>query len=514
MGRKPIKRERRGLAKWLVDRNPIARAVIRGQARKGVDAKAHGNYPAPYAALDLVMAAPGRSLSEAARAEADAVAALATGPVCKSLVGIFFASEAAKKLAKFEDGQSPERVRRAAVVGGGIMGGGIASLMADKKVEVRLADLSRAALDAATWQHRKDIARKRKRRRLSTGQANAAMDRLEVSVGISGVGEADIAIEAVAEVMKVKHAVLGELAGAMPEDAILATNTSSLSVTAMQRALPGPERVVGMHFFNPVKKMPLVEIVRGEETSDATITRTAALAVALGKTPVVTKDVPGFLVNRLLGPYLDEAVRLFVDGVSPVRIDRLLVAFGMPMGPFTLLDEVGFDIAAHAAGSPHEGYARMTPCDALGGMISRTPRQEVGQGSTTTRRSARRARRRRSWGTSIASSAAPAPCSCRTATSSTVSCSRWWWRARAPSRSASRRRPPSSTSPPCSGRLRALPRQLPATRTRSEQPAAVDAEAPRRHARRGRAGSCCGALRARRGARELARAGETFHGRG
>ena len=126
-----------------------------------------------------------------------------------------------------------------------------------------------------------------------------------------------------------------------------------------------------MHFFNPVKKMPLVEIVRGEETSDATITRTAALAVALGKTPVVTKDVPGFLVNRLLGPYLDEAVRLFVDGVSPVRIDRLLVAFGMPMGPFTLLDEVGFDIAAHAAGSLHEGYgARMTPCDALGGMIS------------------------------------------------------------------------------------------------------------------------------------------------
>ncbi len=371
MGRKPIKRKRRGRAKWLVDRNPIARAVIRSQARKGVDAKAHGNYPAPYAALDLVMAAPGRSLSEAARAEADAVAALATGPVCKSLVGIFFASEAAKKLAKFEDGRSPERVRRAAVVGGGIMGGGIASLMADKKVEVRLADLSRAALDAATWQHRRDIDKKRKRRRLSTGQANAAMDRLEVSVGISGVGEADIAIEAVAEVMKVKHAVLGELAGAMPADAILATNTSSLSVTEMQRGLPGPERVVGMHFFNPVKKMPLVEIVRGEETSDATITRTAALAVALGKTPVVTKDVPGFLVNRLLGPYLDEAVRLFVDGVSPVRIDRLLVAFGMPMGPFTLLDEVGFDIAAHAAGSLHEGYgARMTPCDALGGMIS------------------------------------------------------------------------------------------------------------------------------------------------
>lgn len=371
MGRIKLKKKSRGKSKWLVDRNPLAKAVIRRTAKKGVDAKAHGNYPAPYAALDLVLDAPGKTVGEAAKAEADAVAELATGSVCKSLVGIFFASEAAKKLAKFEDGSSPDKVRRGAVVGGGIMGGGIASLMADKKIEVRLADLNRGALDAATWQHRKDIAKKKKRRRLTVGQANSAMDRLEVSVGISGVSEADIAIEAVAEVMKVKQAVFGELAESMADDAILATNTSSLSVSEMQKGLPNPERVVGMHFFNPVKKMPLVEIVRGDQTSDETITRTAALAVGLGKTPVVTKDVPGFLVNRLLGPYLDEAVRLFVDGVSPVRVDRLLLEFGMPMGPFTLLDEVGFDIAAHAAASLHEGYGdRMTPCAALSGMIS------------------------------------------------------------------------------------------------------------------------------------------------
>lgn len=381
MGRKSVKRKPRGAKGWLVDRNPLARMVIRGQALKGIDAKARGNYPAPYAALDLVLDAPGRSVAEAARAEADAVATLATGPVCKSLVGIFFASEAAKKLARFEDGSSPAPVRRAAVVGGGVMGGGIASLMADKRVSVRLADLSRAALDSATFHHRQDIEKRRKRRRLTVGEANAAIDRLEVSVGITGIQDADIAIEAVAEVMKVKRAVFGELAEAMADDALLATNTSSLSVTEMQEGLPHPERVVGMHFFNPVKKMPLVEIVRGAHTSDAAITRTAALAVALGKTPVVTKDVPGFLVNRLLGPYLDEAVRLFVEGVSPVRLDRLMVDFGMPMGPFTLLDEVGLDIAAHAAASLHAGYGdRMTPCDALGSMPAGRLGKKSGQG--------------------------------------------------------------------------------------------------------------------------------------
>lgn len=370
MGRKRVARPKRGAKELLVDRNPLAKAVIRRQAKAMVDAKAHGNYPAPYRALEVVLDAPGKSLDEAARAEAEAVAELATGPVCKSLVSIFFASEAAKRTAKRADGSAPEPMEEAAVVGGGVMGAGIASLMATRGLEVRLADLSRAALDTATFEHRADIEKKRRRRRLSRGKANAAMDRLSTTVGITGVGGADIAVEAVAEVMGVKTKVFGTLAEAMATDAILATNTSSLSVSELQRALPHPERVVGMHFFNPVKAMPLVEIVRGELTSEETITRTAALAVRLGKTPVVTRDVPGFLVNRLLAPYLDEAVRLFVDGVSPVRIDRLLVKFGMPMGPFTLLDEVGLDIGAHVARSLFDGYGvRMTPTDALGSMM-------------------------------------------------------------------------------------------------------------------------------------------------
>jgi 3-hydroxyacyl-CoA dehydrogenase/enoyl-CoA hydratase/3-hydroxybutyryl-CoA epimerase len=183
------------------------------------------------------------------------------------------------------------------------------------------------------------------------------------------MARSEFAIEAVAEVLEVKRKVLGGLAEQLPAHAILATNTSSLSVGAIAEGLPHPERVVGMHFFNPVKAMPLVEVVRGPETSDEVVTRTCALALALGKTPVVTRDVPGFLVNRILGPYLDEAVRLFLAGAEVERVDRLMLDFGMPMGPYTLLDEVGFDIAQHAAASLHAGYGdRMAPCPGLEGL--------------------------------------------------------------------------------------------------------------------------------------------------
>ncbi len=177
-------------------------------------------------------------------------------------------------------------------------------------------------------------------------------------------------IEAVAEKIEVKRAVFGELAAQVSAGTILATNTSSLSIAAIAEGVPSPERVVGMHFFNPVKRMPLVEIIRGRRTSPDAVAACAGLAVHLGKTPVVVADVPGFLVNRLLGPYLDESLRMFAGGIDAHRIDRALEEFGMPMGPLRLLDEVGFDIASHAAASLHAGYGpRMSPCAVLEPMV-------------------------------------------------------------------------------------------------------------------------------------------------
>jgi 3-hydroxyacyl-CoA dehydrogenase/enoyl-CoA hydratase/3-hydroxybutyryl-CoA epimerase len=362
MGRQRCAPRRRGAALWLVDKNPAALAVIGRKVQRDLLAKTGGHYPAPVAALDLVLKAPSTPFATGFDREAQALGKLAVSPECKSLVSIFRLSEDAKKLGKLPDGSEAAVIERAGVIGAGVMGAGIASLCAERGLNVRLSDIARDPLDRALIAHRAGIAKLRKQRRLQQHEADAASDRLTVSTTLQGFGASGIVIEAVAERIEVKHQVLGRIAEQIGPDAILATNTSSLSVDAIAERLPHPERVVGMHFFNPVPKMPLVEVVRGTQTSEAVVRATAKLALKLGKTPVITSDSPGFLVNRLLGPYLDEAARLFEAGVEIERIDRVVRDFGMPMGPLELLDEVGFDIAAHAAESLGAAFGERMAC--------------------------------------------------------------------------------------------------------------------------------------------------------
>jgi 3-hydroxyacyl-CoA dehydrogenase/enoyl-CoA hydratase/3-hydroxybutyryl-CoA epimerase len=370
MGREKLRRRRRGTLRWLVDRNPLALAQIGKRVRADVAKRTGGHYPAPPRALELVLDAPRTRLERGLAREAEALGELAVTPVCKSLVAIFRMSEDAKKLARLPDGSEPAAVRRVGVVGAGVMGGAIAGLAAERGMTARLADLAPAALDAALHAHRGRVADRLKRRRLQPHEARGAVDRLEVAGGLIGFARCDLVLEAVAEKLEVKRKVLGELAAQMRPDAILASNTSSLSIDAMGEGLPHPERLVGLHFFNPVHRMPLVEIVRGRATSDAVVAATAKLALALGKTPVVVADVPGFLVNRLLGPYLDEAVRLLELGVPGERVERAAKGFGMPMGPLELIDEVGLDIASHAAASLFSAYGeRMRPSPVLQRML-------------------------------------------------------------------------------------------------------------------------------------------------
>jgi len=362
LGQLSVRRKPRGIWRWLVDQNPLALAVVGRQVQTTLAKRTGGNYPAPPAAARVVTWAPLRSIEKGFERESFEGAHLATGDVCKHLVRLFKSMEEAKKLGRGPDGATPPALERGAVLGAGVMGGAIASAMAKKGIATRLFDISPAGLDAALVEHRLDLAGRLKRRRLRPHEHDAALDRLDVTSELVGFGRTQFAIEAVAERLEIKRKVFGELAERTSPDTILATNTSSLSVTAIAEGLPGPERVVGVHFFNPVAKMPLVEIVRGERTSDATVAAAAAYAVRLGKTPVVVADVAGFLVNRLLGPYLDEALRLYDHGVDPRRIEQLAKRFGMPMGPFRLLDEVGLDIASHAATSLHAAYGeRMTP---------------------------------------------------------------------------------------------------------------------------------------------------------
>ena len=361
------RRRKRGWKSYLIDRNPLAGMLIARGARRQVMAKTRGNYPAPLRAIDLVTDAVGKLPGEMAEREAAVAADLATGSVAKNLIQVFLASEEAKKSGRPVSREQPlPKIERAAVIGGGVMGGAIAGLMADRGVSTRLVDLSREVLDKAVVEHRQEVTKRGRKRRTPRHETDAAIDRLEVGVSMSGLSRAQFVIEAVAEKLDVKRKVLGAVAERVSEDAVLATNTSSLSVDTLAAELPQPERVVGMHFFNPARKMPLVEVVRGRKTDEHVVRRTAALALALGKTPVVVRDVPGFLVNRVLGPYLDEAVRLFEEGADWEAVDESLLDFGMPMGPFALLDEVGFDIAVHAAESLHAGYGvRMTPSETL-----------------------------------------------------------------------------------------------------------------------------------------------------
>ena len=370
MGRASCPRRSRGLKGVLVDRNPLALAVIGSMARKNLRAQTKGRYPAPERALELVVRAPSTSLAVGFEREARSLGELAVTPVCKSLISLFRGSEDAKKLARLPGGGDARATSRAGVIGAGVMGGAIAGLLAEKGVSVRLCDVARAAVDAALAEHARQVDKSLRRRHLKPHEARAAVDRLEGSTEIAGLARAEFVLEAVAEKLEVKRAVFAKVAAEVAPDAILATNTSSLSVEAIAATLPHPERVVGMHFFNPVARMPLVEIVRGPRTSPETAAATAKLALRLGKTPVIVRDVAGFLVNRVLGPYLDEAVRLLEAGVEAERIERAALDFGLPMGPLELLDEVGLDIAAHAAQSLEAAYgARMKSSGMVGRML-------------------------------------------------------------------------------------------------------------------------------------------------
>jgi len=367
LGREPLRARDRGRRLFLVDKNPLVRAIVRRKAKATLDEKTGGHYPAPYAALDAVLEAPFVPRGLWAEREAVAAGRLVTTTACKSLIGLFLGTEEQKKLADPPPGGSTPRVERVGVVGGGVMGAGIASAFANAGAEVRLVDLDRTALDRALAQHRSGVTERARRRRAKG--APAAIDRLTASTSMDGLERADLIVEAVAEDLEVKRRVFAELERRAP-DAVLATNTSSLSVASLSEGLARPERFGGLHFFNPVARMPLVEVVNGPRT-DGEVTRVLArAALDLGKTPVLVGDVPGFVVNRLLGPYLDEAVHGFVRGATIDRVDAAAREFGMPMGPFELLDEVGLDIALHASKSLFAGYGeRMRPTDGLGKLV-------------------------------------------------------------------------------------------------------------------------------------------------
>ncbi len=356
---------RRSVLKRLTDGTSPGRRLILFFAKKQVMRRTGGHYPAPLKILEVVRRSAKKSLAKALEIEARAAGELVASSVCKNLIHVFHLREEARKGTGVDDATvEPGRVEYLAVLGAGVMGGGIAQLAAYRSIHVRMKDIRHDAVTSGLQHARQLFADLVKRRRLRRREADQRMTLISGGLGYEGFSRLDLVVEAVVEKMDIKRIVLRETEEAVRRECVLATNTSSLSVDEMASALSRPENFVGMHFFNPVHRMPLVEVVRGARSSDHAVATTYALAVALGKVPVVTNDGPGFLVNRILGPYINEGGFLLADGASVEAIDGAAKQFGMPMGPLRLVDEVGVDISRHAGQSLH---------DALGDRLSPSP---------------------------------------------------------------------------------------------------------------------------------------------
>jgi 3-hydroxyacyl-CoA dehydrogenase/enoyl-CoA hydratase/3-hydroxybutyryl-CoA epimerase len=341
--------------RWL--RNFVVFRRAEQEARKAT----RGQYPAPLAAIDALRAGFGQPASIGYAAESAAIGRLADDPVTHECLRLFFLQEDAKKHEVLE-ATKPQPIQNAAVIGAGTMGSGIATLMAQKGIWTRLKDVKPEFLANGLATARKLVRHDLQRQRITPLQARDVLDHLRPTTDNSGLRHAELVIEAIIEDLPTKQQVFRELAEATSPTTVLATNTSSLLVRDIAAEVPHPERVVGLHFFNPPHQMPLVEVVRTEQTSPAALATAFALTQRLGKTAVVVRDCPGFLVNRLLAPYMNEAGWLLLEVSDPLEIDRAAVLFGLPMGPLELTDLVGLPVAQHVAENMHAAYGeRMTP---------------------------------------------------------------------------------------------------------------------------------------------------------
>ena len=342
------RRRKRPLGARLADDTAPGRWLVLAAARRSVRSRTGGHYPAPLVLLDVLRSGLGATVETSLRIEAAAAGELIVSEVSKNLIHVFRLRERARKETGAGPGSEPRPVRHAVVLGAGVMGGGIAQLLAFRGIGARMKDVRHEAIAGGLQHARALFDEAVERRKLSPREAEQRMELVSGGIQYHGLAEADLMIEAVVEQIDVKRQVLREVEQRAGPQCVLATNTSSLSVDQMAEALERPERLCGMHFFNPVHRMPLVEVVRGRRSSDGAVATVYRLALELGKVPVVVADGPGFVVNRILGPYLNEAGWLLADGATIEEIDAAARAFGMPMGPIRLLDEIGLDIARHA----------------------------------------------------------------------------------------------------------------------------------------------------------------------
>lgn len=348
---------------------PGIRYALAHRARSQVLAKTRGLYQAPLRAIEVACDASVLPQDKALELERHAILDLALTPETEHLIDLFFRKEEASKKPSPRGVALP--VHDAAVIGAGVMGSGIAHWIATKGTHVLMQDVSMDALAKGIRRVHDVLNEGLKRRAISRREMHDTLDRLTADHSQVPLNRFQIVIEAATEDMALKKKIFAGLAARAGNDTILATNTSALSVSELAESVPHPERVIGLHFFNPVNRMPLVEVIVTSHTSDDVIATAVTFVQRLGKTPVVVKDSPGFVVNRILMPYLMEAVRLHESGVPADLIDEAMLEFGMPMGPMRLLDEIGLDVADHVADTLCEAFPeRLTASRLLKRMVA------------------------------------------------------------------------------------------------------------------------------------------------
>ncbi|KAL4167276.1 hypothetical protein KRP22_012762 [Phytophthora ramorum] len=342
------KKKNKGLVNRVLEDTPLRQVVFK-KAGEMVEKKTGGHYPAPKLILEAAQTGVEQGLTKGLEVEAANFAKLGMTNEAKALMSIFFGQTALKKNRY---GKPEKPVQTMAVVGAGLMGAGIAQVSAAKGVRVLLKDRDAAAAAKGEDYVRSNLDQKVKRNRMTIYDRDAVMANVvplsdEDEVWKTHMKKADLAIEAVFEDLSLKHKVLSDLEKYVSKDCVIATNTSALPIADIASACKRPENVIGMHYFSPVPSMPLLEIIRHAGTSDATAAKAVDLGLRQGKTAIVVKDVPGFYVNRCLGPYIAETLALVGDGVEPEKLDKLMTTWGLPVGPITLADEVGLDVAFH-----------------------------------------------------------------------------------------------------------------------------------------------------------------------
>ncbi|MCT7943191.1 MULTISPECIES: fatty acid oxidation complex subunit alpha FadJ [Shewanella] len=340
---KPVKQSK---LNQFLESTSFTRDIMFDQARKQVDKKTAGNYPAPAKIIDCVRQGLNKGMAKGLEVEATHFGNLVMSKESAALRSIFFATTEMKKETGAA-GAEPRKVKKAMVLGGGLMGGGIASVTTTKaKIPVRVKDISEQGLSNALAYAYKLLDKGVKRRHMTPAVRDNIMSLMTTTTDYKGIKDADIVVEAVFEDLALKHQMVKDVERECGEHTIFASNTSSLPIGQIAEAATRPENVIGLHYFSPVEKMPLVEVIAHKTTSAETIATTVAFARKQGKTPIVVQDGAGFYVNRILALYMNEAAQLLLEGQRVEHLDSSLIKFGFPVGPMTLLDEVGIDVGA------------------------------------------------------------------------------------------------------------------------------------------------------------------------